>query len=43
MWLENVVHHQPQRWLPEAYASYDDLLAAAVEAVVSGPETRLRI
>ncbi len=38
VWLENVVHHQPQRWLPEAYSSYDDLLAAAVEAVVSGPD-----
>ena len=38
VWLENVVHHQPQRWLPETYSSYDDLLAAAVEAVVSGPD-----
>ena len=38
VWLENVVHHQPQRWLPAGYASYDDLLAAAVEAAVSGPE-----
>lgn len=39
VWLENVVHHQPPRWLPEVYASYDDLLAAAVEAAVSGPES----
>ena len=39
VWLENVVHHQPQRWLPETYGSYDDLLAAAVEAAVSGPQT----
>jgi penicillin amidase len=38
VWLENVVHHQPQRWLPETYGSYDDLLAAAVEAVASGPD-----
>jgi penicillin G amidase len=38
VWLENVVHHQPQRWLPEAYGGYDDLLAAAVEAAVSGPD-----
>ena len=38
VWLENVVHHQPARWLPQAYASYDDLLAAAVEAAVSAPE-----
>jgi penicillin amidase len=38
VWLENVVHHQPGRWLPQAYGSYDDLLAAAVEAAVSAPE-----
>jgi penicillin amidase len=34
VWLENVIQHQPARWLPEAYASYDELLAAAVEAAV---------
>jgi penicillin amidase len=38
VWLENVIHHQPQRWLPETYSSYDDLLAAAVEAAVNGPD-----
>jgi penicillin G amidase len=38
VWLENVVHHQPQRWLPEEYGSYDELLEAAVEAAVSGLE-----
>jgi penicillin G amidase len=38
VWLENVIHHQPQRWLPEAYGNYDELLAAAVEAAVSGPD-----
>ena len=38
VWLENVVHHQPQRWLPPSYSSYDELLAAAVEAAVSGPQ-----
>ena len=38
VWLENVVHHQPQRWLPDGYGTYDDLLAAAVEAAVSGPQ-----
>jgi len=37
VWLENVLQHQPKRWLPESYDSYDDLLAAAVEAAVSGP------
>jgi len=38
VWLENIVHHQPSRWLPEGYRGYDDLLAAAVEAAVSGPD-----
>lgn len=38
VWLENVVHHQPQRWLPAAYGSYDELLTAAVEAAVDGPQ-----
>ena len=37
VWLENVVHHEPQRWLPAPYGNYDDLLAAAVEAAVSDP------
>jgi penicillin amidase len=27
--------HQPKRWLPESYASYDDLLAAAVDAAAT--------
>jgi len=35
IWLENVLEHQPQRWLPETYQNYDELLAAAVEAAVS--------
>ncbi len=34
VWLENVLLHQPKRWLPEAYANYDELLTAAVESVV---------
>ena len=34
IWLENVVEHQPKRWLPDAYANYDELLTAAVEAAV---------
>ena len=34
VWLENVVQHQPKRWLPENYANYDDLLTAAVEAAI---------
>src|SRR5882724_11738092 len=38
VWLENIVHHQPARWLPEGYGGYDDLLAAAVESAVSAPD-----
>jgi penicillin amidase len=38
VWLENVLQHQPKRWLPETFATYDELLAAAVEAAVSGPD-----
>ena len=38
VWLDNIVQHQPKRWLPDAYASYDELLAAAVERAVSGPD-----
>jgi len=39
VWLENVVQRQPKRWLPETYANYDELLAAAVEAAVdANPE-----
>jgi penicillin amidase len=34
VWLENVLSHQPARWLPQNYSTYDDLLAAAVEEVV---------
>jgi penicillin G amidase len=37
VWIDNVLQKRPQRWLPEGYASYDDLLTAAVEAAVNGP------
>jgi penicillin amidase len=41
VWLDNVVQHQPKRWLPEVYANYDELLIAAVEAAVdSNPAHR---
>ena len=36
VWMENVLLHQPKRWLPAGYNNYDDLLAAAVERVVGG-------
>jgi penicillin amidase len=35
--LENILIHQPQRWLPKEYASFDDLLAASVEHAVTRP------
>jgi len=38
VWLENVVQHQWKRWLPQAYANYDELLTAAVESAVSRPD-----
>jgi len=37
VWLENVLQHQPKRWLP-GYANYDELLTAAVEAAVTGSD-----
>src|SRR4029077_8174990 len=37
VWLENMLQRQPKRWLPDSYANYDELLAAAVEAAVSDP------
>ena len=35
VWMENVLAHQPKRWLPEKYSDYNELLAAAVDAAVS--------
>jgi penicillin amidase len=37
VWLQNVLLHQPKRWLPQNYMNYDELLAAAVEAAVNAP------
>jgi penicillin amidase len=37
VWLENILLHRPQRWLPEKYPNHDELLTAAVEAAVNGP------
>jgi len=39
VWLQNILLHQPKRWLPEKYPNYDELLTAAVEAVVNGAAT----
>lgn len=38
IWLDNVVQHQPKRWLPDAYPNYDELLTAAVDAAVNRSE-----
>jgi penicillin G amidase len=38
VWLENILLHRPKRWLPEKYSTYDDLLTAAVDAAVNGPQ-----
>lgn len=35
VWLQNVMLHQPKRWLPQPYPNYDELLTAAVEAAVN--------
>jgi penicillin G amidase len=36
--LENIVQNQPERWLPPAYANFNELLTAAVEGAISyGP------
>ncbi len=36
VWFENVLAHDPQRWIPPGYPDYNALFAAAVEAVVNG-------
>ena len=37
VWLQNILLHQPKRWLPEKYSNYDELISAAVEAAISNP------
>ncbi len=36
--LENILTQQPRRWLPPTFATYDDLLTAAVEKTVNEKE-----
>jgi penicillin amidase len=38
VWLQNVMLHQPKRWLPDKYPNYEELLTAAVEAAVNSPD-----
>ncbi len=33
--LENIVQNQPERWLPRAYANFNELLTAAVEGALA--------
>jgi penicillin G amidase len=37
VWLQNILLHQPKRWLPEKYPNYEELISAAVEAAVNEP------
>lgn len=34
VWLENLLSHEPPRWLPAGFSSYDHLLSAALEAAL---------
>jgi penicillin G amidase len=38
VWLENILLHQPKRWLPNGYSNYDDLLAAAVDSALGSKD-----
>lgn len=38
VFLEDVMRRRPQRWLPEKYAGYDELLLAALERTVTAPQ-----
>jgi penicillin amidase len=38
VWLDNVLHNRPARWLPHNFRNYDELLVAAVDAAVSSSE-----
>src|SRR5262249_7242362 len=40
--LENIVRDRPARWLPAGYASFDDLLTAAVEKALEAAPADLR-
>jgi len=43
VWLQNMLSHQPPRWLPAGYANFDDLLTAAVEGAVSDADAPLTL
>ena len=41
VWLENVLTHQPARWLPSQYPNYDELITAALEEALKKAPKRL--
>ena len=41
VWLENVLTHQPARWLPPQYSTFDDLITAALEQALKKAPGRL--
>jgi penicillin G amidase len=41
VWLENVLSHQPARWLPTKYSNYDELVTAALEQALKEAPKRL--
>jgi len=41
-WLENVLSHNPARWLPPGYASFDAVLVAALESAVKNAPAELK-
>jgi len=38
IWLENILAQQQKRWLPAKYATFDEVVVAAVEAAVAEPD-----
>ncbi len=38
VWTENLLLHQPQRWLPHNFSSWDALLTSAVDRAVNSPD-----
>ena len=40
-WLENTLSHQPARWLPPGYSSFDEVFTAAVENTMKNAPANL--
>jgi penicillin G amidase len=41
VWLENVLTHEPPRWLPPNYPDYNELISAALEQALAKAPARL--